>query len=171
MTPYRDTTVGSYLGIIHDPRRLFSLRCTKLGSSAQESHLALSTCMPCHVPTLRLGGWFTHPAIQALSFSKDIFGDGSIEMVPPYLLLSEANLGLGLLQSADRFLSMANWSVLKTPNCSNAIRSQVQAWDRRGVCGCNRRPLWRERAGTVTSHLGAVLSSRDRHPSDGHTSA
>lgn len=63
--------------------------------------------------------------IQALSFSKEIFGDGSIEMVPPYLLLSEANLGLGLLRSAEEFLSMANWSILKTPDCSNAIRSQV----------------------------------------------
>lgn len=62
---------------------------------------------------------------QALAFSKEIFGDGSIEMVPPYLLLSEANLGLGALQSAEGFLSMANWSILKTPKCSNAIRSQV----------------------------------------------
>ena len=56
-----------------------------------------------------------------------MFGDGSIEMVPPYLLLSEANLGLGLLQSAEGFLSMANWSILKTPKCSNAIRSQVRS--------------------------------------------
>ncbi|CAM9764482.1 unnamed protein product [Ectocarpus fasciculatus] len=64
-------------------------------------------------------------AIQALAFSKEIFGDGSIETVPPYLLLSEANLGLGLLQSAEGFLSMANWSILKTPQCSNAIRSQL----------------------------------------------
>lgn len=47
-------------------------------------------------------------------------------MVPPYLLLAEANLGLGLLQSAEEFLSMANWSILKTPDCSNAIRSQVR---------------------------------------------
>ncbi|CAM9150902.1 unnamed protein product [Scytosiphon promiscuus] len=64
-------------------------------------------------------------AIQALAFAKEIFGDGSIEMVPPYLLLSEANLGLGLLPSAEGFLSMANWSILKTPQCSNAIRSQL----------------------------------------------
>lgn len=62
---------------------------------------------------------------QALALSREIFGDGSIEMVPPFLLLSEANLGLGLLQSAEEFLSMANWSILKTPQCSNAVRSQV----------------------------------------------
>mmetsp|Transcript_27614 Transcript_27614/g.36233 ORF Transcript_27614/g.36233 Transcript_27614/m.36233 type:complete len:408 (+) Transcript_27614:114-1337(+) len=64
-------------------------------------------------------------AIQALAFSKDIFGDGSIEMVPPYLLLSEANLGLGKLHQAEEFLALANWSVLKNPDCSNAIRSQL----------------------------------------------
>lgn len=64
-------------------------------------------------------------AIQALVFSKDVFGAGSIEMVPPYLLLSEANLCLGRLQSAEEFLSLANWSILKNPSCSNAIRSQL----------------------------------------------
>ncbi|CAM9542028.1 unnamed protein product [Hapterophycus canaliculatus] len=64
-------------------------------------------------------------AIQALAFATEIFGEGSIEMVPPYLLLSEANLGLGLLPSAEVFLSMANWSILKTPQCSNAVRSQL----------------------------------------------
>lgn len=46
-------------------------------------------------------------------------------MVPPYLLLSEANLGLEQLQSAEEFLSLANWSIIKAPQCSNAIRSQV----------------------------------------------
>ncbi|CAM9457164.1 unnamed protein product, partial [Ascophyllum nodosum] len=64
-------------------------------------------------------------AIQALTFSKEVFGQGSIEMVPPYLILSEANLGLGLLHNAEQFLSMANWSILKTPHCSNSLRSQV----------------------------------------------
>lgn len=62
---------------------------------------------------------------QALTFSKEIFGDGSVEMVPPYLLLSEANLGLGRLQSTEEFLSLANWSIVKSPQCRNAIRSQV----------------------------------------------
>lgn len=69
--------------------------------------------------------WTTRTRSQALALSREIFGDGSIEMVPPFLLLSEANLGLGLLQSAEEFLSMANWSILKTPQCSNAVRSQV----------------------------------------------
>ena len=43
-------------------------------------------------------------AIQALSFLKDIYGDGSIESVPPYLLLAEANLGLSKFQQCEEFL-------------------------------------------------------------------
>ncbi|CAM9293672.1 unnamed protein product [Chrysoparadoxa australica] len=64
-------------------------------------------------------------AVQALTFCKEIFGEGSIEMVPPYLLLSQANLGLARLQSAEEFLSLANWIILKNPDCPNAIRSQL----------------------------------------------
>eukprot|EP00953_Heterococcus_sp_UTEX-ZZ885_P002754 2008-Heterococcus_DN1.PRE.3 len=64
-------------------------------------------------------------AIQALAFAKEIFGAGSIEMVPPYLLLSQANLGLGRLLAAEDFLSSASWTILKNPDCSNGIRSQL----------------------------------------------
>lgn len=89
--------------------------------------------------------------IQALSFSKEIFGDGSIEMVPPYLLLSEANLGLGLLQSAEEFLSMANWSILKTPDCSSAIRSQARTSNEGEPEG---RPLGHQYTGANSGSAG-----------------
>ena len=82
---------------------------------------------PQNLPTLSQAGIPTFCLYrgQALTFSKEVFGQGSIEMVPPYLILSEANLGLGLLHNAEQFLSMANWSILKTPHCSNSLRSQV----------------------------------------------
>jgi len=64
-------------------------------------------------------------AIQALSFLKDIFGDGSIESVPPYLLLAEANLGLEKFQQCEEFLSLANWAILNNPSSSNSIKSQL----------------------------------------------
>lgn len=64
-------------------------------------------------------------AVQALAFCKDVHGEGAIEMVPPYLLLAEANLDVGRLHQAEEFLSLANWAVLKNPDCSNAIRSQL----------------------------------------------
>ena len=52
-------------------------------------------------------------AVQAISFLKDLHGDGSMELVP--LTCSwEANLGLGRFQQAEEFLSLANWSVPKT---------------------------------------------------------
>lgn len=62
---------------------------------------------------------------QALTFAKEIFGADSLEMVPPYLLLSQANLGLGRLLPAEEFLSSADWVILKTPGCSNTVRSQL----------------------------------------------
>jgi len=64
-------------------------------------------------------------ALQALRFSHELFGERSIELVPSYLLLAEANLGLKRNKQAEEFLSLANWSVLKHPDCSNAIRSQL----------------------------------------------
>ena len=64
-------------------------------------------------------------AIESLKFAKEVYGESSIELVPSYLLLAEATLGLGRYQQAEEFLSMANWSVLKNPKCGNAIRSQL----------------------------------------------
>jgi len=64
-------------------------------------------------------------ATQAITFLRDLTGDDAMELVPPYLLLAEANLGLGRFQQAEEFLSLANWSVLKNPGCSNAVRSQL----------------------------------------------
>jgi len=40
-------------------------------------------------------------AVQSLKFLREIFGEGSVESVPPYLLLAEANLGLGKFQQAE----------------------------------------------------------------------
>ena len=64
-------------------------------------------------------------ALQAMKLTKDVHGDNSIELVPTYLLLAEANLGLKRYKSAEEFLSLANWSVLQNPECSNRIRSQL----------------------------------------------
>jgi tetratricopeptide (TPR) repeat protein len=64
-------------------------------------------------------------AVQALKFLKDTYGEGSIESVPAYLLLAEANLGLDKFRQCEEYLSLANWSVLKNPGCSDAIRSQL----------------------------------------------
>uniref|UniRef100_A0A7S1CK24 MalT-like TPR region domain-containing protein n=1 Tax=Bicosoecida sp. CB-2014 TaxID=1486930 RepID=A0A7S1CK24_9STRA len=64
-------------------------------------------------------------ALQCLKFSKQVYGDGSIDIVPAYLLLAEANLGLGRYHHVEEFLAMAKWGVVKTPDCSNTIRSKL----------------------------------------------
>jgi tetratricopeptide (TPR) repeat protein len=64
-------------------------------------------------------------AQQSMAFIKEVHGDNSVELVPAYLLLAEANLGLRRYKAAEEFLSLANWSVLQNPECSNLIRSQL----------------------------------------------
>jgi len=64
-------------------------------------------------------------AMQALKFAMDIHGSGSIELVPAYLILAESSIGLGKLVQAEEYLSQAQWAVLRTPDCSKAIRSKL----------------------------------------------
>ncbi|KAI9328727.1 hypothetical protein BDR26DRAFT_873687 [Obelidium mucronatum] len=64
-------------------------------------------------------------ALQALRFSMDVYGQDSIELVPSYLLLGEASIGLKQYPQAEDYLSLAKWAILKAPNCENRIRSQM----------------------------------------------
>jgi tetratricopeptide (TPR) repeat protein len=75
-------------------------------------------------------------AVQALRFSIDVYGPGKIELVPSHLLLAEAFLGdpsprtltpagLGRYKQAEEYLSLANWSILRNPDCSNRLKSQL----------------------------------------------
>lgn len=64
-------------------------------------------------------------ALQALRISIEVYGSGHIELVPCYLLLAEANLGLDRHKTAEEYLCLANWSILKNPECSNALKSQL----------------------------------------------
>lgn len=69
--------------------------------------------------------WAIPGAIQSLRFAMEVYGTGHMELVPSYLLLAEANLGLSRFKLAEEFLSLANWNVLKNPNCSNSTKSQL----------------------------------------------
>ncbi|KAI8621217.1 hypothetical protein BC830DRAFT_1095244 [Chytriomyces sp. MP71] len=64
-------------------------------------------------------------ALQALRFSMDVYGQDSIELVPSYLLLGEASIGLKQFAQAEDYLSLAKWAVLKAVDCENKIRSQM----------------------------------------------
>uniref|UniRef100_A0A8D2NPH2 ZMY12 protein n=1 Tax=Zosterops lateralis melanops TaxID=1220523 RepID=A0A8D2NPH2_ZOSLA len=65
-------------------------------------------------------------ALQALRFSSQVFGSGSVQLVPIYLLLAEASTGTGHLRQAAKYLSQAQWIVLQTPGCSAALQSKLQ---------------------------------------------
>ncbi|KAJ3233743.1 Zinc finger MYND domain-containing protein 12 [Chytriomyces hyalinus] len=64
-------------------------------------------------------------ALQALRFSMDVYGQDSIELVPSYLLLGEASIGLKQFPQAEDYLSLAKWAILKAEDCENKIRSQM----------------------------------------------
>lgn len=64
-------------------------------------------------------------ALQSLRFSMDVYGAGHIELVPAYLLLAEANLGLERYKIAEEFLIYANWIILKNADSSNQLKAQL----------------------------------------------
>lgn len=64
-------------------------------------------------------------ALHSLKFTISVYGLNSCEVVPAYLMLAEASLGLGHLSQAEEYLSQAQWSVLKTSQCSPAIQSKL----------------------------------------------
>ncbi|KAL2103228.1 hypothetical protein ACEWY4_000096 [Coilia grayii] len=60
-----------------------------------------------------------------LRIAMETHGANAIQLVPAYLLLAEANVGLGNLPLAQEYLSQAEWTVLKTPDCSGALRHRL----------------------------------------------
>ncbi|XP_049631474.1 zinc finger MYND domain-containing protein 12 [Suncus etruscus] len=62
-------------------------------------------------------------ALHSLRFRRNLYGLSSVELVPAYLLLSEASLGMGHTVQAEEYLSQAQWTVLKSTDCSCATHS------------------------------------------------
>ncbi|XP_058159765.1 zinc finger MYND domain-containing protein 12 isoform X2 [Dasypus novemcinctus] len=62
-------------------------------------------------------------ALHSLRFRMNVHGLNSVELVPAYLLLAEASLGLGRVIQAEEYLSQAQWTVLKSTKCSYATHS------------------------------------------------
>ncbi|XP_073936527.1 zinc finger MYND domain-containing protein 12 isoform X3 [Castor canadensis] len=62
-------------------------------------------------------------ALHSLRFRRNVHGLSSVELVPAYLLLAEASLGLGRIIQAEEYLSQAQCTVLKSTECSNATHS------------------------------------------------
>ncbi|XP_031463821.1 zinc finger MYND domain-containing protein 12 [Phasianus colchicus] len=64
-------------------------------------------------------------ALHALRFSTKVYGSSSVQLLPAYLLLAEACIGVGNLQQASNYLSQAQWIVLRTPDCSGAFQHRL----------------------------------------------
>ncbi|KAM9370166.1 zinc finger MYND domain-containing protein 12 [Phaethornis superciliosus] len=70
-------------------------------------------------------------ALHALRFGTEVYGPDSVHLVPAYLVLALASTGkyclnsAGRLQEASKYLSQAEWIVLKTPDCSFALQSKL----------------------------------------------
>ncbi|XP_051027816.1 zinc finger MYND domain-containing protein 12 [Acomys russatus] len=62
-------------------------------------------------------------ALHSLRFRMSVYGLSSVELVPAYLLLAEASLGLGRIVQAEEYLAQAQWTVLKSTDCSSATHS------------------------------------------------
>ena len=51
-----------------------------------------------------------------LTIKQKVFNEKSIELLPAYFILAEANIGMGgaKLKKAEEFLIAANWNLLKS---------------------------------------------------------
>jgi len=66
-----------------------------------------------------------HPsALQALRYAADVYGNTALELVPPYLLLAEANIAAELYDKAQEHLCQAKWILLQHPDADPNLRSQ-----------------------------------------------
>lgn len=61
-----------------------------------------------------------------MKFAIEVYSSEATELVPSYLLLAEANLGLRRLKIAEEFLSLANWNILKHPQAGSSMMSNLQ---------------------------------------------
>ena len=53
---------------------------------------------------------------MSLTIKQKVFNEKSIELLPAYFILAEANIGMGgaKLKKAEEFLIAANWNLLKS---------------------------------------------------------
>lgn len=67
-----------------------------------------------------------HPAgLQALRFAADVYGPTALELVPPYLLLTEANISAKLYPKAEEHLCQAKWILLQHPSADPDLKSKL----------------------------------------------
>lgn len=61
----------------------------------------------------------------SLRFSMAVDGLNSVKLIPAYLVLSEASIGLNDLVQAEEYLCHAEWTMLKSTDHNNGIKSKL----------------------------------------------
>ncbi|KAL0222306.1 hypothetical protein RCL1_002160 [Eukaryota sp. TZLM3-RCL] len=64
------------------------------------------------------------PSLQVLNLSVSVFGNHSLQLVPAFMLLGEASLGLGNTGFAREYLSLASW--ILSQHVHGKTRSDLQ---------------------------------------------
>jgi hypothetical protein len=57
-------------------------------------------------------------AIEAIKFAKVVYGDSSTMLIPPYIQLAQAMMGLERLEQAEEYLSLAKWIMMNNEDCT-----------------------------------------------------
>uniref|UniRef100_A0A8C7XR00 Zinc finger MYND domain-containing protein 12 n=1 Tax=Oryzias sinensis TaxID=183150 RepID=A0A8C7XR00_9TELE len=70
-------------------------------------------------------------ALLCLRYTEDVHGPQSVHQAHAFLLLAEANIGLGNLALAAELLSQVEWVLLETPECRNSLLQRLN-----GNFGC-----------------------------------
>eukprot|EP00118_Oscarella_pearsei_P028430 m.2131 g.2131 ORF g.2131 m.2131 type:complete len:292 (+) comp8332_c0_seq1:22-897(+) len=62
---------------------------------------------------------------QLMKATAEAHGMNSVHLVSPYVIIGRAALGLGKVPQAEKYLSQAQWILLKHPGCDETLTSLV----------------------------------------------
>ena len=118
-----------YIAALRSPPPVLSTQEERSMRSEQETNTKKHVLWICKSEAFRhlneLNPELAHPAgLQALRYAADIFGNTALELVPPYLLLTEANIAAQLYDKAQEHLCQAKWILIQHPNADSALKAQ-----------------------------------------------
>eukprot|EP01012_Entosiphon_sulcatum_P064626 TRINITY_DN93453_c0_g1_i1.p1 TRINITY_DN93453_c0_g1~~TRINITY_DN93453_c0_g1_i1.p1 ORF type:complete len:378 (-),score=66.79 TRINITY_DN93453_c0_g1_i1:111-1244(-) len=63
--------------------------------------------------------------LRTLKLKEEYYGTGSLQLVPCYFHLARANQYMDKFKQAEEFLSLAQWTILKHPECDVALKAEL----------------------------------------------
>lgn len=119
-----------YLGVLRSPPPILSTQEQRAIRAEQVLNTKKNVLKICHDEAARHldegNPELAHPAgLQALRFAADVFGATALELVPPYLQLTEANIAAKLYPKAEEHLCQAKWILLQHPDADPDLKSKL----------------------------------------------